>query len=280
MAYEVTTTVPREEDFMPLSDHQEQTPGTFFGGKPVLHLRCTGSRLLIAEPELQGQPDFAALGTPSPSSTGSGADVEIGGIDVWVTSRYLLLWSSVAAKGVQIPYPTITLHAQDRDAVLLQLSLSEPSNTLDDDLESIQLRVVPSAGDTSSGAQETHADGEAHTNGHGQPPEQLLYEAISACQELNPDANMDDDDGLGFDETAPGATGWITSENMADFMDENGNFRMPEGVSMIGGQDIDVNGHEDGTSGALGAGAGSRRTAAEVDAENDTEEEAKWQRTG
>ena len=57
----------------------------------------------------------------------------------------------------------------------------------------------------------------------------------------------------------PGATGWITSENMQDYLDENGQFRIPEGVTVIGEEeDEDVN-HE-----TLGRGAGRTRTAQEA----------------
>ena len=62
-------------------------------------------------------------------------------------------------------------------------------------------------------------------------PSQALFKAISDCQELNPDPPEDGDE---VDETAPGATGWITSENMQDFLDENGELRVPEGVPVIG----------------------------------------------
>ena len=80
---------------------------------------------------------------------------------------------------------------------------------------------------------------------------------------------------MGFDETAPGATGWITSENMADFMDEDGNLRMPEGATVIGGED------EDEEVAALGAGAGRRRGVDEVDAgDGAVEEDGKGRRTG
>jgi len=111
-----------------------------------------------------------------------------------------------------------------------------------------------------------------------------LYGAISACQELNPDPPSDEEGG--FDETAPGATGWITSENMADFMDEEGNFRMPEGAAVIGGEGdeeggegmVEVDG-EARTNG-LGAGAGRIRRAAEVDGGDGVTDDTKWQRTG
>lgn len=188
------------------------------------------------------------------------------------------MWSSAKSKGVQIPYPTITIHALDGDAVLLQLTLSD-QNTADEDLESLQMRIMPSASgiDIQADTLTSEQNGEAHTNGNGTTPkpQQLLYDAISACQELNPDPDPDNDEGGGFDEMAPGATGWITSENMADFMDENGNLRMPEGATMVGGEE-EVDGEVD----VLGQGAGRRRGADEVDADDGAEDEAKWQRTG
>lgn len=113
------------------------------------------------------------------------------------------------------------------------------------------------------------------SNEHASPAQQL-YEAISACQELNPDPPSDDEEGEGFDETAPGATGWITSENMGEFVDEEGNFKMPEGVAVIGDEE------ESGgrSTNGLGEGAGRTRTAAELDAgDGAEEEEGKWQRT-
>lgn len=103
--------------------------------------------------------------------------------------------------------------------------------------------------------------------------------AIGDCQELNPDPAEDDseEEGYGepaFDETAPGATGWITSENIHEYTDENGNFKMPEGVTVIGGED------EEDDNAQLGEGAGRVRRADEVDADEGAGEEAKWQKTG
>jgi nucleotide-sensitive chloride channel 1A len=91
-----------------------------------------------------------------------------------------------------------------------------------------------------------------------------------------------------FDETAPGATGWITSENMADFMDEDGNFRMPTGATVIGGDDEagtydDADGDVGGNIG--GAGSVRRRDEAGLDGEDGAtgagsgDGENKWQRT-
>ncbi|KAK5694897.1 hypothetical protein LTR97_009488 [Elasticomyces elasticus] len=246
MAYEVIHTAPQASDFTPLSAHQAQTPGTFFGGKAVLHYHCADTKVQIRQEELAPHADFAALGD---AQTSQGDDGEIGGVDVWVTS---------------------SLHAEDGDAVLLQLGLSDPNTTADEDFEAITLRIIPNA-ESSVG----HDDA-SEPNGSALTPRQQLYEAISAGQELNPDADPDDEGENGFDETAPGATGWITSENMADFVDEDGNFRMPEGTTVLGGEEHENVEHANG----LGPGAGTTRTAAEVDAEDGAEDDGKWQRTG
>ncbi|KAK4542263.1 hypothetical protein LTR36_006916 [Oleoguttula mirabilis] len=272
MAYEVLRAAPSAAGFTPLDEHLEQTPPTFFGAaKPVLHLHCPSAKLSISSADLASQPDFAALQPESIASSGDerNALVEIRDVDVWVTSKHLTLFSNPKSHGIQIFYPTITIHAQEGNAVLLELNLSD-ANTADEDLEFLQLRILPDAVATTA-----HANGQA--NGDSSvPPVKALYDAISACQELNPDPNPEGDGeegGVGgFDETAPGATGWITSENMADFMDEDGNFRMPEGATLIEGDEEDV--------GALGAGAGRTRTADEVDAEDGADDGAKWQRTG
>ncbi|GAB1733967.1 hypothetical protein NU195Hw_g822t1 [Hortaea werneckii] len=275
--YETVTQKPHVEDFTPLDQHQEQTPQSFFAAKPVLHLQSPRATVAISKEDAEKNADFGHLASREEEAE----SISFKDIDVWVTSRYLVLWSPAAEKGSRIPYPTITIHAQEGQAVLLELNLSD-SNTADEDLEFIQLRIFPTS--TSSGSE---ASADAGVNGHANgnsdaTPVKVLYDAISACQELNPDPNPEGDDeeegGMGgFDETAPGATGWITSENMADFMDEDGNFRMPEGATVIGGEEA---GEEENADG-LGAGAGRRRAANEVDAEDGAaQDETKWQRTG
>lgn len=194
--------------------------------------------------------------------------------------RFLCLWSTTTLQGAQILYPSITVHAQDKDAVLLELNLSDSNSTADDDIESIQLRIIPA----------NHPSSTNHVNGnHDTDAAYALYKAIGECQELNPDpargsvADYHDDDME--DETAPGATGWITSENMQDCVDDDGNFRVPPHTDVVNGDDHagdevsynDADSHTDD----LGPGSSRTRTASEADIENGAEpDEAKWQRTG
>ncbi|CAK4017269.1 Hypothetical predicted protein [Lecanosticta acicola] len=288
MAFETIDTTPAIADFALLSEHQEQTPRTFFGGRPVLHLQVTSSTIKISHEQFAAQPDLKRLtGGSNPPASAEDGILHIAGVDVWVSSRNLTLFSPAHTSGLQIPYQTITVTAQEGQAVLLELNLSD-ADTPDEELEFVQLRILPgaierhapepapeseeqAAGAGANGTTTTHNRDDAAT---------ALFRAISDCQELNPDPDPSEDgDGEDFlqDQTAPGAGGWITSENMADFMDENGNFRMPEGMTVVGGGGEE----EAGEANQLGEGAGRTRTAAELDAEDGAPngDETKWQRT-
>ena len=183
----------------------------------------------------------------------------------------LTLVSTIKAVAIDVPYQTITVHAQEGSAVLLGLNLSD-LNTADEDLVFIQIRIVPSSIER---YEESPGDLAPHQpNGNGEfssSPAQALFNAIADCQELNPDPPEEGDDE--YDETAPGATGWITSENLQDFVDENGELRLDEGTTVIGDDD----GEE--PTWPLGQGAGRTRTADEIDGEDGASDETKWQRT-
>lgn len=273
MALETTTTAPKTNDFTALSEHQEQTPNTFYGAKPVLHLHSPDACLSVSNTDLSAQSalkdlasDNAAPHTNGDSGSASDGSVVITGLDIWVTSQHLTLFAPAKAYGVHIPYQSIVVHAAEGDEVLLGLNLSD-KDTPDEDMTFVQLRLTPK---TSKKHPASASSGTADAQ-----PDLALFSAISACQELNPDPPEEGDEEA-FDETAPGATGWITSENMADFMDENGEFKMPEGMTVVGADD------EEGANGTngLGEGAGRIRTAAEADGEDGVEDDTKWQRTG
>lgn len=184
------------------------------------------------------------------------------------------MWSATTNKGAQITYPTITVHAQVGAAVLLELNLSDSNVTPDEDIEHLQIRITP-----------TNIIAPAPANGQNNgdsaraaDPSFALYMAIGDCQELNPDPADDDseEEGYGeqaFDETAPGATGWITSENLHEYTDADGNFKMPEGITVYGDE-----GGDDVVQ--LGEGAGRVRRADEVDADEGADVDSKWQKTG
>lgn len=136
-----------------------------------------------------------------------------------MASRSLLIFQSSSNKGVTIPFPSIALHAtmkwkpdaQAVEALYMNLSLNDAEDVNDeDDFQMLELTILPPK--------------------YEEAPEveciKEIYEAMNKCADLHPDPNgsdMDDEP----DETAPGATGWITAENMDQFVDADGNFTVP-----------------------------------------------------
>ena len=143
----------------------------------------------------------------------------------------------------------------------MQLVLSEnPANTADEDLEMLECTLIPSstASLSTAPASNTTDEIESQTDAGGeatQTPGQALYAAVTACADLHPDPAEDDEEEVGL----PGAGGWITSENLHEFMDEEGN--------------LSINRDDEG----LGAGAGAVR---ERDDDGEGDDQTKWQRTG
>lgn len=83
-------------DYTPLSEHQEQTPDSFYDGKPVLYYHATGAKAWIPKSQLGRLPFFPAdhSGEPTPpeSSALSGQSEENveQKVDLFVNSRYVL----------------------------------------------------------------------------------------------------------------------------------------------------------------------------------------------
>jgi nucleotide-sensitive chloride channel 1A len=107
-----------------------------------------------------------------------------------------------------------------------------------------------------------------------------LFTAMNACSDLHPDPAESDEEGGEAGDTAPGAGGWITSDNMEQYFDEDGNF--------IGTTMGDADGMFSGGE-ALGPGAGTVRPRDDeedaahgtngVDGTNGETEDTKWRRT-
>ncbi|KAF2403142.1 hypothetical protein EJ06DRAFT_506399 [Trichodelitschia bisporula] len=251
MSLEPLTSAPTASQFTPLSEHQSHTPTTFFGGPAVLHYHSPASSLIISKADYDRYALVRNLCATPPAE--DAADVQITGVDVWITSANVLLFSPTASTGLSISYPIIALHAlgtyppTSAPMVYLQLDLYdvEQSNS-DDDIETLHLNIIPASA------------GEGAAADTATPPAKQLFEALCACADLNPDT---EEDGETPDETAPGATGWITSENMADFMDADGNFigatELGPGAGTVRGREDDEVEDNDGTNG----------------------EDSKWQRT-
>jgi nucleotide-sensitive chloride channel 1A len=83
MSIRHVNTAPEASAFTPLQEHQEQTPTTFFGAKPVSYANYSGVTLSAPASQLQEDAAFAKFTT-----TTDGDDTLIKDVDIWVTSEY------------------------------------------------------------------------------------------------------------------------------------------------------------------------------------------------
>lgn len=288
---ETISSAPALSDFLRIEEYQEQTPSTFYSGNPVLHLHAPKSKVILQGHNavsklsaLLGHESSSANGTQINGSQNGSSDndqQESVEADVFVSSTALVLWAS--SKGVRIEYPSIGIHGVStlsldnvtRRALYMQLNLydSENSNS-EDDIETADVSIVPFPSEDTDAA--SLSDGHKTTSDlSSEDAVKALYDAVSDCQNLHPDSHEEDDEENGTRQPvlgiagAPGDGGWITSENMAQFMDSNGNF-IGFGAEADGDNDTP-------------AVAGTRRPREDdeerfEDAEGDGE--TKWQRTG
>merc|ERR1711939_200100 len=251
---EVIREAPKASTFVPLAEHQSATPASFYTGPPVLHYHSDRSKVIVLERDASGaallEPLLQHASSAPGANTNGGAETNGHGetsdseqkvledVDVWVTSDKLFLFSNVASTGLSIPYPSISLHAI-------------------------------------------------------QTPAQALFNALSNCSNLHPDPVEDEEEdgaqgsrliqsglaiplggeGSGLPPPMPGSGGWITAENMHEFVDEDGNWIEDAGEEAAGEAPLGpgagtVRSRDDGED-----GGGGDNTAADG-------EDAKWQRTG
>ncbi|KAI9830348.1 MAG: hypothetical protein M1819_005729 [Sarea resinae] len=339
MSLEILTHPPETSTFTPLTEHQSHTPASFFNAPPVLHHHASSALLLLSRQDLPHSAvtrDFVresqSAAAPTTTTTTTNGDaaaaahtddedtIVLAGFEVWVTSESLLLYSTSKATGLQIPYPSIFLHAIQRLRLPASASISGTSSGTetqglymqiaddstgadadenengtengagedamqisdDDDDEgsapTFALTIIPSASSTSSSPSSTSPSTSttpaptAISADPAAPPTEALFAALSACANLHPDPpSQPSSRGSPRLDTAdlsiPGSSsvlgsgisglggGWITSENMHEYFDADGNPRVGGG------------------GGALGPGAGSVRARAE-DADEDEVGEA------
>ncbi|KAJ5688891.1 hypothetical protein N7462_003283 [Penicillium macrosclerotiorum] len=325
---EVLQTPPETSTYVTIAEHQSRTPASFVNGPPVLHYHSQRCKVVILERDLVANPALNALRGERASTNGNAAaapqdtedeesvEIAIEGVDTWVTSEKLLLFSPSASTGVSIPYPSISLHAIQRlrvpggDATEVQglyMQIAIPTAPSEDDEEEcITITVVPPSEDEAAGgntetsaAVEGTAEERALQDLSDEPqeaPAQLLYNAMSACSNLHPD---------------PVEPGDEDDEEDAKFMsvEDHGYALYQLGQEAIGSTNGDLPPPVEGSSGwitadnmheyfdeegnwiaegeppsfpALGPGAGTVRAREENDAEEEQEGEdemTKWQRT-
>ena len=225
--------------------------------------------------------------------------------------RNLLLYKPSTSIGLSIPYRSIALHAiqslprpdpSEQQAVYMQIMSSAEG---DEEMDSVSLTIVPTAAEptttaTSTTRESVDDDQTQPTQSRNQTtPVQSIFTALSDCSNLHPDPTDDEEmDGIagglagsrlyhagmltggdsdgGLPPPMPGSGGWITAENMHEFVDENGDW-----VDDEAGQDGEGEGDADVLVGSgdeqrsLGPGAGTVRGREEEDGDGD----GKWQRT-
>lgn len=87
-------TPPNLADYTPLAEHQSQTPASFYGGKPILHLHAEGAKAWIPASQAASLPgvfprdDAAAPTEPEAKALGEDAEeTREQRVDVYVTSE-------------------------------------------------------------------------------------------------------------------------------------------------------------------------------------------------
>lgn len=86
MALQHLDFAPKAEDFTPLQQHQEQTPSTFFGSKPVLYAQYSDLTLSIPSSKLQADPSIGRFAAEPDEGT---EDALIKNVEIWVSSEYV-----------------------------------------------------------------------------------------------------------------------------------------------------------------------------------------------
>lgn len=169
-----------------------------------------------------------------------------------------LFQTGPTSTGVSIPYPSIALHATMKykstiDALYMNLSLNDTETVNDEeDIQTLELTILPPS----------------YANNPDTACIKEIFTAMNTCADLHPDPDASGDEGEDIlEDSAPGASGWITAENMDQYVDENGNF-----AGLVIGDD------------ELGPGAGTVRTRDQADeganGVNGDEHEEKYHRTG
>ena len=148
--------------------------------------------------------------------------------------------------------------------------------------ESVSVTIVPTASDAPAVASEI----DPAEDKPEQTPVQAMFNALSNCSNLHPDPvdpGDEEEDGSrlfqaglafpgasdgGLPPAMPGSGGWITAENMHEFVDENGNWIEDEGED----------GEDTGQNEPLGVGAGNVRPRDDTEG-GEEGDETKWRRT-
>ncbi|KAI2643158.1 regulator of volume decrease after cellular swelling-domain-containing protein [Xylaria nigripes] len=208
-----------ETEFLPLSEYQSQTPETFFEGKPVLYFHDENIKAWASSQQFEKlfffskfSADNSTPGTPTPPESfaldNEGKHMrEEKNVEVFVSSRKLTLYSRDSGTGVEIPYPTITLHAiqnfklpnnsgddsSNFSGVYMQLEFPDSEPDDDESFEPIELTLVPYKATSPDSSQPAVDPLNAERT-------KALFDQLSACSNMNPDPRneAEEDDGDEF----------------------------------------------------------------------------------
>lgn len=209
-------------------------------------------------------------------------------VEVWIASDKVHLYSPSTSTAAAITYPSISLHARQGQGLYMQLVGADNGSSGGDDaelLESAEVVLTPPPSNTT----DTTEDGEPS-------PIEALYTAVSACADLHPDPAAAEDaggeQGLDIEGLLAGDganSGWITAENVHEFVPEGEVVDERAGVEEGDGPVAGQRREEAAAAAAAGLGAGAGTTRRRGDGEDDDGaegedggggEETKWRRTG
>lgn len=87
MPLTIIRSAPELERYTPLSTHQSQTPASF--SIPILHFRNENCKLVLTKDQTHLLPIFNDDKNSTAGGDAGSEEVEVDGIDVWVTSEYV-----------------------------------------------------------------------------------------------------------------------------------------------------------------------------------------------
>jgi hypothetical protein len=93
---------PALDSFTPLTEHQSQTPTTFFDAKPILHYHAQTARALISRGQVQNLPIFTVSQTTEAGQE-SEDDRVVEEVEVFVTSELVFCPLDVQAGLMNCP---------------------------------------------------------------------------------------------------------------------------------------------------------------------------------
>ncbi|KAJ2974292.1 hypothetical protein NUW58_g8703 [Xylaria curta] len=296
----IKTRPSAEDDFLPLSEYQAQTPNTFFEGKPVLYFHDENIKAWASDEQCEqlfffskaAADNSVSLQPTPPESHALGKDDEHTReerrVEVFVSSRKLTLFSHNSGTGVEIPYPAITLHAiknfkqldnPDSHAagfagVYMQIEFSNSGPDDDESFEPIELTLIPHKPASNDDLPSVDPLNAERTN--------ALFNQISACSNLNPDprneGEEDDDDEFNADHIIfeSDVDQGVAIEGLPGVLQGNNNGGLPPPLPGSSGwitaenvnEYFDEDGNwigDEGVSGELGDGAGRVRGRDEVE---------------